>query len=69
MGYGFIIANCGACGQQFTANPNSVPSMHHQGHHLVFCRECVEAANTIRRRNGMPEIIVLPDAYDVGEVS
>lgn len=58
-GFVFATAACGACKQIFTFNPRKVPSLNN----VPFCRECVEAANPIRKANGLPEIPILSDAY------
>ena len=56
----FMVAECGACGNAFTCNPNRVPSKNN----IPFCRECVEAANIQRLARGM-KAIPTEGAYDV----
>lgn len=64
MGYMTLIAQCGSCGQTFTANPDLVPSTRTEHGQLVFCRSCVEAANPVRIKNGLDPIRILPGAYE-----
>jgi hypothetical protein len=64
-----LIASCGACGRPFAANPAYVPSLRlADGGQLVFCRDCIEAANPERERRGLPRIAVHPLAYEPQEV-
>jgi hypothetical protein len=68
MGFMSLIADCGACGRLFTANPEYVPSLRlADGHQLVFCKDCVEAANPERERRGLAPIVVHPLAYEPQE--
>lgn len=67
MAYMTLIAQCGQCGRSFTANPDLVPSCRHEGKQYVFCRTCVEAANPVREKNGLPKIQIMPGAYEPQE--
>ena len=68
MGYVSLIAECGQCRQLFASNPEYVPSLRlANGQQLVFCRDCVEAANPERERRGLPPIAVHPLAYHAAE--
>ena len=68
MGYVSLIADCGQCGRPFMSNPELVPSTRlADGRQLVFCRDCVEAANPERVRRGLAVIVVHPLAYEPAE--
>ena len=68
MGYVSLISNCGQCGRVFASNPDHVPSLRlADGRQLVFCRDCVEAANPERIRRGLLLIVVDPRAYEPQE--
>jgi hypothetical protein len=71
MGYLSLLGECGecgACGRLFLSNPHSVPSLRlADGRQLIFCRECVQAANPERQRRGLPPILVHPLAYEAAE--
>ena len=68
MGYLSLIAECGQCRHLFTSNPDYVPSLRlDNGQQLVFCRQCVEAANPERVRRGLPPLHVHPLAYEPHE--
>jgi hypothetical protein len=43
----------------FSFNPVRVPSFNN----VPYCRECVEAANPTRVKNGLPPIRYASDAY------
>ena len=60
MGVMFAIAPCFACKTLVSFNPDLVPS--HENHPI--CQSCVDRVNPIRRANGLPEITVLPGAYE-----
>ena len=60
MGYAFVIGHCGACRKVFTFNPLYVPSLNN----IPFCRECIEAANVLRKEKGMESISIHPEAYE-----
>jgi hypothetical protein len=64
-GYLSLIAECGQCRRLFMSHPDWVPSLHlADDRQLVFCRDCVEAANPERERRGLPPIVVHPLAYE-----
>lgn len=71
MGYMFAMGPCGACGKVFSYNPEKVPSFRRTPESLreAICRECVEAANPMRKERGLPEIEILPGAYEAEEVA
>lgn len=59
-----LTAICHSCRRIFMADPDKVPSTRlPDGSQVVFCRSCVEAANPVRRKNGLPEITILPGTY------
>lgn len=66
-GYMTIIGECGSCGRLFSSNPTYVPSLRHNGHQLIFCRDCCEAATEARAKNGLPPIEIHPSAYEAEE--
>jgi len=45
-------------------NPHRVPSIRVEGERQPVCRECIEMANPIREKNGLPPIAIHPDAYE-----
>jgi len=63
MGYALCIGTCGACGQMFGFNPKKVPSLRNGERQEVFCRECCEKANPIRKTNGLPLIFIDQEAW------
>jgi hypothetical protein len=64
MGYVSLTGTCGACGRPFASNPEHVPSLRLDGRQLIFCRDCIEAANPERVRRGLPPIVIHPLAYE-----
>lgn len=64
MGFAFAMAPCFGCGRLFTFNPVRVPSIIVNGTREPVCQICVDRVNPMRRANGLPEIVPLPDAYD-----
>jgi hypothetical protein len=68
MGYLVVLGPCFACGQVFQFNAERVPSIVVDGVRQPVCADCVERANPTRIANGLPPIVVLPDAYEAQEV-
>ena len=65
MGYAILYSSCYTCGKVISYNPHRVPSIRdNQGARQPLCRECIEKANPVRKANGLPEITILPDAYE-----
>ena len=60
MGYVLVIGKCGQCGKPFSFNPRYVVSKDN----IPFCRECVEAANPVRIKNGLDPIHIHSEAYE-----
>jgi len=60
MGYVMVMSECGQCKKLFSYNPHKVPSLNN----VAFCKECVDAANPIRVKNGLPAITYSKDAYE-----
>ena len=59
------LAPCGRCRRPFGFNPHKVPSLRmSDGTQLVFCRDCIEAVNPLRVKQGLDPIVPLPGAYD-----
>jgi hypothetical protein len=65
VGYVSLIGNCGRI---FASNPDYVPSLRlTNGRKLVFCRDCVEAANPERIRRGLLPIVIDALAHEPQE--
>ena len=65
MGYAFMIAGCYVCGRLFSFNPMKVPSLRdNHGVRQAVCRNCVEAANEIRKGKGLEPFPIPADAYE-----
>jgi len=64
MGYAFAMGLCFGCKRPFTFNPVRVPSVVVDGERYPICAGCVERANPLRAKNGLPLIVPLPGAYD-----
>jgi hypothetical protein len=69
MAWMFVLGECVACQKPFTFNADRVPSVVVKGQREPVCRECVEKANPLRERNGLAPIVILPGAYEAGEVA
>lgn len=69
MGFMSALSACYGCRQVFSYNPERVPSIRVNGVREPICESCVEAANPERAKNGLPPIVVLPDAYTGAEVA
>lgn len=83
MGYEIVLGTCWSCQRPFTFNPDLVPSIPvdpvknlppdlggdvSRAVKQPICEHCVNRANLARRQNGMPEIEILPGAYEAVEV-
>ena len=53
----------------FCYDPRRVPSLRVNGVREPICLACVTRANPVRVRNGLPEIVPLPGAYDACDES
>ena len=64
----FAYGPCDGCGAVFGFNPDLVPSLHHEGRTLIFCRACIERANASPQRKalGLPPHVIEPGAYETG---
>ncbi len=69
MAWMFVLGNCVNCGKPFSFNADRVPSVVVHGQREPVCRECVERANPLRKKKGLPEIVILPGAYEAEEVA
>jgi hypothetical protein len=78
MAYMFVMGPCYTCGALMTYNPDHVPSIPIDpatgqsapgGVRQAVCAACVRRANPERVKNGLPEIVVHPDAYEPQEVN
>jgi hypothetical protein len=68
MGWMHAMAECVCCHVLFSFNPDLVPSVVVKGTREPICRTCVERANPERVKRGLPEIRILPGAYEPQEV-
>ena len=73
MGYAQVFGSCVGCGKTFAYNPHRVPSLRvnaktgqedSNAPRQPICRACVEEANPIRVKKGLPPIEINPDAYE-----
>lgn len=56
---------CIGCGRVFAFNPARVPSSSAvTGEREPICGDCVVTINRVRREHGLPQVEVLPGAYD-----
>jgi len=69
MGWMFVLGECAVCRKLFSFNADRVPSVVVRGQREPVCRACVEHANPLRKEKGLREIVILPGAYDAGEVA
>jgi hypothetical protein len=75
----YAYGTCWSCGNPFWFSPSRVPSLPvdpvtnrppdlggdaGRAERQPICAACVDLANARRRRDGEPEIVVLPGAYD-----
>jgi hypothetical protein len=64
MGYALVFGSCISCMRTFGFNPLRVPSIRVNGEKEPVCRECIERANPLRKKNGLPEFTIHPEAYE-----
>ena len=73
MGYANVFGSCVGCGKTFAYNPHRVPSLRvniNSGLEDIIaprqpiCRSCVEEANPLRVKKGLPKIYIHKDAYE-----
>jgi len=64
MGYAFMVGNCLVCKQMFTFNPVLVPSHRVNGVKEPVCKHCIDAANPVRKKKGLPPLTYAPGAYE-----
>lgn len=69
MGWMFVLGECVVCRRLFSFNADRVPSVVVNGTREPICRACVERANPLRKAKGLPEIPILPGAYEAEEVA
>lgn len=73
MAWMWCQGSCYICGAFFSFNPNKVPSLPghltKSGTREPVCRSCIERAAPARKANGLPPIIIDPDAYEPEEVA
>ena len=64
-GFMSVIGQCGSCKNTFSFNADFVPSIRDQaGVKQPICKQCIDAANPIRKERGLPEFEVHPQAYE-----
>ena len=72
MSYMWCLGNCYTCGALFSFNPRKVPSLPghltKSGEKEAVCRCCIERSQPARKKNGLPPILILPDAYEPEQV-
>lgn len=80
MGYMFCLGACFSCGNDFSFNPDKVPSIrvskdpvtgkwiaNPQGSKEPVCRNCMQRANDVREKMGLPPHQIPEGAYEPGE--
>lgn len=67
MGYMFVMGQCFSCKRMFSFNADFVPSIRVDGVREPVCRTCIEIANPVREKNGLPKITINPEAYEPQE--
>lgn len=64
MGYVMCTGYCVCCGKMFMFNPSYVPSISIEKSKEPVCKTCIEVANSIKRKNSLPEFKIHPNAYE-----
>ena len=64
-----VHGECFGCKQPMAFNSSHVPSIRIAGKREPFCRQCVETANPIRKANGLPPLVIHPEAYEPEQVA
>ena len=59
MAYTIATSSCFGCKNIFTFNPKFVPSINNK----AICKDCIETANTARKKNGMDKHTIHREAY------
>lgn len=67
MGYVLVTGSCICCKRVICFSPTKVPSLPINGQREPICRECIVAANVVRKEKGLTEIRILPGAYDADD--
>jgi hypothetical protein len=67
MGYVMAVGTCFGCKGVFMYNPLRVPSISVNGVKEPICKKCVDRVNPQRKKNGVPEIVPHPDAYEAAD--
>jgi hypothetical protein len=62
--FAHVYSECFGCQKLFAYNPRHVPSIRINGERQPVCRDCVEQCNPARIKNGLPPIVLHPDAYE-----
>lgn len=59
------IQMCHGCKKLFTFNPDRVPVVQFiDGETGPICKDCLELSNVELKKQGLPLLYALPDAYD-----
>lgn len=69
MAYMQAIGPCVVCKAIFSFNARLVPSVVIKGIREPICQSCVDRANPERVLRGLPQIKILPGAYEPEEVA
>jgi hypothetical protein len=66
MGYAVCYGPCIICEKVFGFNPHKVPSYRTvtDGPRYPICQHCINKINPERKRRGLPQWPVHPDAYE-----
>lgn len=63
MGYITVTGICLSCKKLFCFHPSKIPSLKGE----PICKECVDSANRMRKKMGLPLITYANDAYEAGQ--
>lgn len=64
-----VHGSCYSCHAPIAFNATWVPSIRIDGKREPVCRGCIEAANPKRKANGLPPIVIHPEAYEPEQVA
>jgi hypothetical protein len=72
MAFMLVHGHCYTCDAFISFNPHRVPSLPghltKSGTREPVCRSCIEETAPDRKKNGLPPIVIHPDAYEPEEV-
>ena len=66
MGHVMAMSYCVVCKALFSYNPHKVPSTRRRpdGPREPVCARCMNAANEVRAKRGLPLLAIDPEAYN-----